>query len=221
MKVGFFNIYHGSIDFNHTIHLVLADMMIRSVRKAMPDVEICHLTDERTPQIVGTDRTIRIPSTAPMAVQCVTHYAQHEGNWLYLDTDILLQRDVRHVFDEPFDIAVCDREGTKVQGEDDEDFTLFKEMPYNIGVVFSRNPAFWQQVKNRLLTMDAKKQQWMGNQVAACQEIAEGGWKVKILAGRDYNCPPLNKKDRCEDASIVHFKGQMRKRMALARFAEV
>ena len=220
MKVGFFNIYHGSHEFQQTIHLVLADMMIRSVRKAMPDVEIVQLTDEKSPVIVGVDRVRRLTAKEPMAVQCVTHYSQCVGNWLLVDTDVLVQKDVRHVFDEPFDVAVCDRDGTTTEGEG-SGFELFEKMPHNIGIMFSRSPAFWLAVREKLVLMDEKKQQWMGNQYAACEVIAEGKFNVKVLKGTDYNCPPMNKEDRCTEASIVHFKGQMRKKMMLERFAEV
>jgi hypothetical protein len=220
MKVGFFNRYHGSTDFMQTIHVVLADMMIRSVRKVMPSVEIIQFTDERSPRIMGVDSVRRIASTEPMAVQCVTHYAACVGDWLLLDTDVILQRDVHHVFDDPFDVAVCDRDGTKVDGED-EDFELFKVMPYNIGVMFSRSPSFWESVKTKLLLMSDKKQQWMGNQIAACEVIKDGHFDVKIIPGIQYNYPPRNFKDRGESASIIHFKGPLRKQMMLDRFQEV
>lgn len=220
MRVGFFTIYGGGTGMGQTIHLVLADMMIRSVKKAMPTVEIVQLTDEKTPVLYGVDAVRRIESPHKMAVQCVDHYATCEGDWLLIDTDVLIQRDVRHVFDEPFDIAVCDRDGTTVEGEE-EGFALFEKMPHNIGVMFSRSPAFWLAVREKLLQMDEKKQHWMGNQYAACEVIAEGQFNVKHLDGRVYNYPPLTKRDTCTEASIVHYKGQIRKRMMLDRFAEV
>ena len=217
MKVGFYNVYWGSPKPERTVHLVLADMMIRSVRRTMPDVEIVQLTDEQSPQVWGVDSVRRLPRM-PRAVQCVTHYSHCEGNWLLVDTDIIVQRDVRDVFRYEFDVAVADREGCMVDGEEDTD--LMKNMPFNIGVIFSRSPAFWKAVLEKLSAMPEQKQEWMGNQNAACAVMAEHRFHVKVLPGLVFNRPPFNSDDRCQEASIIHFKGPMRKRWMLDRFED-
>lgn len=219
MNIGFFNIFNGSGRFQQTQHLVMADMLIRSIRKVMPDVPIYQLTNGTSPQIMGVDHVRRIDQTLPMAVLCVEHYRRCEGDWLLLDTDILVQEDVRDVFNDSFDLAVADREGCLVDGESELD--LIKEMPYNIGVMFSRSSAFWQRVLETMIPMDDKKKHWMGNQYAACDVILSGEFAVKFIPGRRYNCPPLNLEDRCAEAAIIHFKGNMRKQMMLKRFYEV
>ena len=218
MKVGFFNVFKGTVAFQHTIHMVLADMMIRSVRKSMPRVPIIQFTDMVSPAIVGVDDIERRPSK-PSAVLCVEHYAACEGDWLVVDTDVLIQKDVRHIFDSKFDVAVCDREGTMVPGEPGSD--IMEEMKYNIGVVFSRNPGFWLEVLAEMNSIRPDQQEWMGNQVAACRVIYSNRYNIKTIPGGVYNRPPLNLKDRCEDACIIHFKGPKRKTMMLERFAEV
>ena len=219
MNVGFFTVYHGGLRYNETVHLVLADRMIRSVRKEMPKVEIVQLTDEKTPAIMGVDRVQRLPGDVPMAVQCVRHYAACQGDWLLIDTDVIVQDDVRDVFDEPFDVAVCDRDGTLVEGE--EDLQMMKEMPHNIGVMFSRSKAFWKAVEAKMHDMTPERKHWLGNQYAACDVIASGQFHVKIIPGIQYNYAAHNVHDKCESASIVHYKGPMRKKLMLERFQEV
>lgn len=220
MNVGFFTLYHGGLRYTETVHLVLADMMIRSVRKAMPGVKIVQFSDEQTPQVMGVDTVWRINGEGvPMAIQCVRHYAACDGDWLLIDTDVLVQDDVREVFEEPFDVAVCDRDGTLADKE--EDLQMIKDMPHNIGVMFSRSPAFWKAVEEKMQTMTDARKQWMGNQYAACEVIASGQFHVKIIPGIQYNYAAHNTKDRCESASIAHYKGAMRKRIMLERFHEV
>lgn len=219
MNVGFFNVYRNTRQFDHTMNLVLADMLIRSVRKAMPSVPITQFTDRQSPAIVGVDDVRRLDSTEKMAVQCVTHYAACEGDWLLVDTDVVIREDVQSVFDDLFDVAVTNRDGTLVDGE--EDMAMMQAMPHNIGVVFSRCPAFWVAVNEKLKTMEEKKQQWMGNQYAACELIKEGTFNVKILPGVQYNYAAHTKLDSCDRASIVHYKGRFRKKMMLDRFHEV
>lgn len=215
MKVGFFTVYHGDPMPEATMHLILADLLIESVRRTMPGVEIHQLTDLNSPALLGVDGVHRLKSR-PMAELCVEHYASVQGDWLFVDTDVVIQQDVREVFKLPFDVAVCDRDGTLVPGEEELDF--IKATPYNLGVVFSRNPEFWKAVLARMETMPKARKEWMGNQYAACDVIAEGRFHVQILPGLFYNYAAHNTKDRGEEAMIQHYKGPFRKQMALERF---
>jgi hypothetical protein len=213
MQVGFFTVFRGD-----PIHLVLADLMIRSVRQAMPDVPIVQFTDETSPAVVGVDEVRRLPH-GPRDVIRTDHYIACEGDWLFCDTDIIFQHQVSPVMNDNFDIAVTDREGTLVNGEEDLDF--IKATPYNLGVIFSRSSEFWKAVKVKLLTMSDTHQDWMGIQFAACAVIAEERFKVKVLPGRVFNYAPRNSHDDCSRAYIVHFKGPMRKQMMLDRYMQV
>lgn len=203
MTVGFFNVYLGS-----PIHTVLADLMIRSVRRTMPDVPIVMLTDEDTPAIYGVDEVRRLPKVPFDVLRC-DHLMRCEGEWLYLDTDCIVQKDVRHVFGSLFSIAVADREGCLVEGEEDLEF--IKNTPYNLGVVFSRSTRFWGAVMEKLIQMTPERQEWMGIQFAACEVIGEGSFGTRILPGTIYNYAPHRFSDDVSQAAIVHYKGPTRK----------
>jgi len=219
MTIGFFHIWRGGLGPEHTLHYVLGDLMIRSVRRVMPSVEIVHFTDETSPAFPGVDRVVR-RSHAQAAILRIEHQIACEGDWLFCDTDMVFQRDVRSVFDEPFDIAIADRVGCTTSTEG-EDYPLYQAMPHNSGMVFSRSPAFWQAVLHHMQTVPPSKKEWMGDQYAVNAVIEQGAFTVKILPGRVFNCPPLTKQDRCEEASIVHYKGQQRKAFMLDRFLEI
>ena len=210
MTVGFFNVWRGD-----TTHIVCADMMIRSVRRTMPGVEIVQLTDLDSPQLHGVDRCERLPAAASALLHC-RHFAALPGDWLLLDTDVLVERDVRDVFRWPFDIAVADRIGTMVNGEVGSKF--MQDCPYNCGVVFSRSPEFWRECCTLVEAMSPDKQRFMGIQYAACEVIAANRYYVKVLPGLEYNYPPRSREDDTA-AAILHFKGR-RKAMMLARMAQ-
>src|SRR6478735_2923399 len=130
MTVGFFHVARVE-----TPHVKLAAALIRSVRRAMPDVPIVHLTDETTTAIAGIDHLQRHPP-APIALGCLEAYAACDGEWLFVDTDVIVRHDVRPIFDRAFDIAVAHRDGTLRPGEVGTKFMA--SMPYNKGAVFSR-----------------------------------------------------------------------------------
>lgn len=208
MKVGFYNC--GGKEENR----VMAGAMIRSVRRTMPGVEVVQFTDTKSSPVEGVDKVERLPLEL-MAIHTVKHYSRCEGEWLLLDTDVLVQKDVRDVFDDhDFDVAITDREKTMVSGEQDSRF--IKLNPYNIGVVFSRNPAFWRAVLVGLLVLPEKFQRWMGNQIVAARVIATKKFKVKIIPGYIYNFPPT-RTTPIHHASILHYKGAIRKRKLLKK----
>lgn len=203
MKVGFFTAFSRD-----PIHYVLASGMLRSVRAAMPGVEVVQFTDETSPPVIGVDDVIRLPKE-PLCIATARHYSQCEGDWLLIDTDVLVQRDVQHVFDgATWDFAVTNREGTLVEGEVQNAWCG----TYNIGVVFQRNgKAFWEAVVEALKLEPTKSQHWMGNQIVTTRLLNSGGWNFGVLPGYEFNYPPRTQGDDISHASIVHFKGPKRK----------
>lgn len=191
-------------------HLEFAKLMLKSARDVMPGVEVWHLTDGTSPALEGVDGVHRIDLPVPMAVRRMLHNANLEGDWLFIDPDIIIQKDVRHVFDEPFDVALTDRLGT-----DMENTSYGREMPVNLGVSFSRSPKFWLRVIRHLNTLPVKLQQWTGDQLvvgAMLRQKLIDDFNVKILPGLRYNYSPSAADDpRMQDAAIAHFKGPTRK----------
>jgi hypothetical protein len=168
----------------------------------MPDVEIYHLTDMNCPSFA---EPIRLPKNEPMGVHRIRHYTQLVGDWLFCDSDVLFRKDVRPVFDEPFDVAVATRGGDKVAATE-----YGRVMPYNFGVVFSRSPAFWRKALEGLLTMDAKAQEWGGEQFVTGKLVDSGLFKTMVLP-RGYNYTPEGAGEKLGGVSILHMKGHRKK----------
>jgi len=171
-------------------------------KHVMPGVDVWHFTDEHTPGIKGC-HVSRMERHAPLAVFRMQHH-QIPGEWLFIDVDVLIAKDVSHVFDEPFDIAIARR----VDGDGAKGFAAFAEMPHNMGVVFSRSPAFWMAAERELRTYDAERRMWMGDQLAVCRLINQ--FNARILPGA-YNYPPHT--PEVGEAAIVHLKGPRKKFM--------
>jgi hypothetical protein len=183
-------------------HLAIAKHLIASVRKHMPDVEIAMLTDGVTEAPMGVE-AIRIAEDMPMGVRRLTHYSRLKGDWVFVDTDVVFRKDVSDVFAKPFDVAVASREGTYMAG------TQYAElMPYNFGVVFSKNPEFWGMLLPHLRKMSPEEQRWGGEQLLTCQLIhqQDSCFSVEILPSA-YNFTPYRQEDDVSHAAILHLKG--------------
>lgn len=192
---------------------VYADSLVRSIRRTMPDVPVHQFTDLTSPSVWGIDATHRLPQ-APLAILRSEHYASVTGEWLFMDTDCMVQHDVRDVFNGPFDIAVTDRNWPHLPPLADSFTSL---MPYCAGVVFSRCPLFWERVHALVVAMPIKEQKWFADQKAMCDLLAVGAFPFKVLAGSRYQFPPAQDGLCSEDADIVHYKGPDRKKFLMAR----
>lgn len=203
MRVGFY--YSYTVPGSER-HLHIARHLIESVRDVMPGVEIIQLTDDKSDAAPGVDDVLRVVGDMPMGVRRVTAQSRCSGDWLFVDSDVVIQKDVRDVFKWAFDVAVTDRKGTEMEGTPYE-----KAMPYNNGVVFSRSPSFWGDVRSTLLTLPERLQEWEGEQRVLCRVADSGGFNVKVLPGLAYNYPPRKPGEDVSHASILHFKGETRK----------
>lgn len=195
MHIGFFTVLRKDPQ-----HYRLAELLVRSIRRIMPDIQITHLTDETSPVVLGVDH-VRRKSNGPMLGLRLDHYSECEGDWLLLDTDTLVQHDVRSVFNDPsFDIAIADRNWSHLPPSN------WTSIPYNTGVVFSRNPEFWKEASREWYALPLDDRDWMSEQRVVAKVIASNRYRVKVLPGMTYNFPP-DLHSRGPSAAILHFKG--------------
>jgi lipopolysaccharide biosynthesis glycosyltransferase len=202
-----------------------AEGMAVSVKRAMPAVSVVQFTDERTEQVAGADEVYRLWSqSGSMAMARFWCQAQLDGEWLFLDTDVIVQQDVRKVFRSRFHIAVTTRNWRHLKPA--KGFT--ERMPFNTGVIFSRSQKFWQDCYDQLKASEIDDQDFMGHQEVICDLVASDRYEIAYVKGSRFNCPPYvpggkeggdqELSDRMvKEAAIVHYKGAQRKQMMLDR----
>jgi hypothetical protein len=140
MNVGFFTVFRA--DPQHLLH---AALLVREVRQVMPSARIVQLTDQRTDRLPGVD-DVRRCEHGPMLQRRMEHYAACDGEWLLVDTDVSVRKDVTDVFEHGgFDVALTDRDWP----HDPQTADMLRTMPFNTGVVFSRTPEFWRDARLR------------------------------------------------------------------------
>lgn len=200
MKIGFY-----LAEGKSTTGYLLADLMIRSVKRSMPGIEITQFSDQTSSRLYGADKLIRREGTNFMRLR-LEHYAL-AGEWMFIDIDLLVQQNVQHVFDDKtFDIAIADRSGSILPQEVGLDF--MKRMPHNLGVVFSRSPAFWIAALKKFDTYDkAFQNNLFCDQLAVCDTIKEQQFNVRVLPGARYNLAPMEERQDVRSSAIVHYKG--------------
>ena len=190
MKIGFF--CQRESDFP------LVEYLVASANKVMPGVPVYHLTNG-TCKAFG--EAIRISGDMPMGVRRLTHYSRLEGDWVLVDTDVTFRKDVRSVFDRPFDVALASRVGTIWDGSE-----YAKQMPHNFGVVFSKGPKFWLKALDLLKMLPPRFQEWEGEQRVTCLLADHPDFAVEILPS-SYNFTPAEKGDDMSHVHIAHWKG--------------
>lgn len=182
------------------VHLDMAQHLIKSARKVMPGVEIFHLTNGECEAAPNVDGVIRLGGKIPMAIRRMRLHSMLAGEWLFVDSDIVIQKDVRPVFKDGFEVAVTDRVGSAWEHSE-----AVKDMPYNMGVTFSRCPAFWSRAAKLLEHAPEPLKEWCGDQFIVCELTKH--YRTKVLPGQLFNFTPLKRGEDRSHAAIVHYKG--------------
>lgn len=197
--------------------LELPELLVASLKKAMPVTRVVQLSDVETARVPGVDDVVRRPwdHTNLMTFR-LEHYAAlpADARYLLLDTDMIVQADVSSVFelDPSFDVAMHKRETTIVVPPAWPDFPellhqdLAKIMPFNTGVIFARNARFWQVALESLRGLEARYHRWFGDQVAVRIAVETGAFKVLELHPA-FNFTPNTEGEDVSRAYVVHYKG--------------
>lgn len=178
--------------------------MVASVKEVMPTANIVQLSDMNTPIIKGVNTIIRKEYNGLIMLFRMEHLASLRGNWITLDTDMIIKKDLSHVFDQDFDVALTRRYGSIL---DEHGNDIVKIMPYNAGVMFSKNHEFWQEALNTLKTLNKQAHEWYGDQLAIKVMADTNNYKVLELPCDEYNYSPSSQYER-KDVYVYHFKGQ-------------
>lgn len=196
----------------------LAQIMCASARKAMPGIKIKMMTDERTPGLSCADEVLRRPQTSAWIPWICDFCAQIDGQVLYLDTDLIVQKDLRLLFAVPGDALFTYRGPKEIDG---------RQMPFLFGVVAYRTRAFWAEVRDRVLAMPAiEDRNWWGSQVAVFEMWMEHQhgretWRMNSVPCDAYNYTPKNPADAPADKWALHYKGKKRKNWMKTRWANL
>lgn len=183
-----------------------AEIMVRSVRGM--GHQVLQMTDGTTPKVKGANDVKRLVMDEPLMPYRLKHLALlPDFEWLLLDTDIVMQKDVSKVWDKEFDVALTKRfEPVPFQGYD-----ITRIMPYNTGVMFSRSRNFWRDAYEQCLTLDPQFWEWWGDQISVFLAARDGGYKLLELDCNEYNYSPKSQDEDVSGKAIVHYKGANRK----------
>ena len=178
-----------------------AEIMVKSAKKF--DHTLIQLTDEETPAVRGVDRVIRLPWDGRFVMSYkLKHLAFFREPCMIVDTDVIFKHHVSHVMDRDFDVALTRRKGP-ILDKDGIDVTI--RMPYNCGVMFSKEPRFWRAALKRCLDLPAQDQTWYGDQKAV-KDVASR-FNVLELDCEQYNYTPSHPDEDVSKRLIVHYKG--------------
>ena len=193
----------------------LPRIMVASVRRAMPAARIVHLTDELTAPIAGTDETIRrrYDGSFLMTFRLAHFAALAPCNAVFLDTDVMVQRDLSPLFDWEFDVALTARDGSVID-PGGEDISL--DMPYDIGVMLSKPSGweFWREAERHCARLSEDHRRWGGDQHAVKAVADTAPLCILDLECRLYNHTPHTETEDVAGRYVVHYKGARKAWMA-------
>ncbi len=199
----------------------VAQIMVASVKSAMPGVRIIQMTDTNTKPVTGVDDVIRkrYDDKYLMPYRLLHLKDFPPGDVIFLDTDIVVQKDLSPIFEEDFDIGLTKRFKPV---RDLNGYDLAAEMPYNTGVMFSRasGTSFWQKSYEHCLTLPKHDQEWWGDQLSIKATADTTDLKLKEFPCDLYNYTPHTPVEDVSGKFVLHYKGPHRKEWMLRSVAQ-
>ena len=183
-----------------------APLMVESINR-VTGYPVVQLSDLHTPEVEGVDDIVRLPMRAPLMPFRLKHLAECPyTEWVTFDTDILVKKRLDDVWERQFDVAITRRtEGRCLHNGVD----IAPSMPFNTGVMFSREPQFWREAYDWLKPQE-DKHLWWGDQLAVAEIANRNRYHVLVLPGTEFNWTP-DKREQKSDARVWHYKGVNRK----------
>lgn len=186
----------------------IAQIMVASVKKAMPTARIVQMTDTNTKPVTGVDEVIRkrYDGRFLMPYRLLHLKDFPEVDAVFLDTDVVVQKDLVSVFESEFDVGLTIRDEPVV---DPEGIDVTVAMPYNTGVMFSRSGGrpFWEAAYRHCMTFSDYEKEWWGDQLSVKAIADNTALKLKKFPCSLYNYTPKEVDEDVSNKFIVHYKG--------------
>lgn len=180
----------------------LAEVFVASVKMSMPHAKVTQIADATFPAAPGVDAVFRFPWNGGDWIQyrfsALDAYARAHGEHLMLDYDIVVRKDVSHVMQADFDVAMCitpDRSDAVLNG----------------GVIFCKRADFYAQGLRIYNKRPDLRDGWEGGQTA--QSMAAKAMRCKFLDFDTYNFTPDGPGKVPESTAIVHYRGRRKRFM--------
>ena len=204
--------------------VIFTELLIKSIRKYVPDSYIIQSTDIKTKAISGVDKTFRydgdISNLMTFRLESNANI-DIPGQTIFLDTDMLVLRNFTLANFNSYDVVLCQREfdiegivNTKFNGMNMtmyENKTLKEAWPFLGCLNIVKDKSFWKDCSEILIGLDPQFHFWYGDQ-EAIKIFVEKNPSLKYGYAKEskYACLPEHIKGH-ELPLIAHFKGHHRK----------
>ena len=191
----------------------IPEIMVASVRAAMPGARIVQMTDFDTRKVVGVDEVIRRQWDQKLLMPYrLLHLMEFPvADAIFLDADVVVQKDFRPLFQDEFDIGLTYRDETDPSLRKSPE--AYQMMPFNTGVMLSRASGrdFWVEAHRACLAMPQDRQYWFGDQLAIKEVAARTTLNVRQYPCALYNYSPARWDEDLSGKFVIHYKGDNRK----------
>jgi hypothetical protein len=178
------------------------EIMIQSVRKAMPGVKIIQLTDMTT-KALPADEVVRQPWDGEhLVLHRFMRYAEVNEPCLFLDTDIIVRDSLEPEFELGWGVMVTRRTAPVL---DPNGNNITGIMPYNSGVIGVKDFGYLRECVSLIQGMGEDKKLWWGEQHAMAQIQYKNKYDVPIEV---YNYTPMRQDESFRGRKVLHLKGE-------------
>ena len=213
---------------------IFPELLIKSIRKYIPDAYVIQSTDTKTKAILGVDKTYRydgdISNLMTFRLESNANI-DIPGQIIFLDTDMLILRNFTLVNFIGCDVVLCEREfgidgivNTKFKGMNMsmyENKTFKEAWPFLGCFNIVNNKSFWKNCSAILDQLDPQFHFWYGDQEAIKRFVEKNSLlKYGFARESEFACLPEHIHSN-NFPYIAHFKGQQRKALMIKAAREL
>jgi hypothetical protein len=212
---------------------ILPRLLVKSIRKYMPDAHVIQLSDYNTEKLDGADVINRydgdFSNLMTFRLEAYSNLDLKEKA-VYLDSDMLILSKFDLAEFSNSDVVLCKRTfdidaqvNTAFRGMDlslYEGKTLNDAWPYLACFTVTNDASFWRACRDELISLDPQFHFWYGDQEAIKRVNKKSQIHFGYARESLYACLP-EYIDRNSLPYIAHFKGAKRKDMMIKLAQEI
>jgi hypothetical protein len=204
-------------------------ILVKSIRRVMPDARIIQCSDGGTARIDGVTEVFRVDGdTTNLMTLRLKAFSELrlQAPAAYMDTDMVVLRPLNlGLLVGAADAVVCERSFGREKPFNhtfrDRDFSFYRDKnlyqahPYIACFTITKNSEFWEKTYEVLLGLAPIFHYWFGDQEAIKTVVQAETFQIKRVPESTYACLPEEVVSSGNRPRVLHFKGRRRKQLML------
>ena len=239
-KCTYLNNYTGHINTSYMKNIAFvslgkqsyecASILVKSIKKNNSNCRIIQISTEKDRDVIGVNEKLvfdfKLATLMLSRLESQIKVIEHYGPTIFLDSDMLVNKDLNEVFNllKKNDLIITERKknynlndtifiyghNISIKFPEFSNKTINEVMPYNGGFIGASNISALKKLLQIYSALPPRFHCWYGDQVALKTIYDSKEFKILVLDS-NYNCSVKDLSNYDKNIFVYHFKGRFKK----------